>query len=71
MVFFNIRQTHLWVVLLGTTSRNGEGTKIDQIIFLGLFLKMFSQQYFVFFQAYFLHALIYGLEFFVELKKNY
>ncbi len=27
-----------WVVPLGTTSRNGQKTKSDQIIFLGLFL---------------------------------
>jgi hypothetical protein len=31
-----------WVVPLGTTSRNGQRTKLGQIIFMGLFLKMFS-----------------------------
>jgi hypothetical protein len=58
-------RTHPWLVQLGTTSRNGQGTKNDQIIFLGLFVKCFHN-YIFFFHVHKLHALIYGLKFIWE-----
>jgi hypothetical protein len=39
--YYNIGCKYNWVVPLGTTSRNGQGTKFGQIIFMGPFLKIF------------------------------
>ncbi len=42
-IIIHKRQKYPWVLPIGTTSKNGEGTKNDQIIFLGPFKNIFSQ----------------------------
>jgi hypothetical protein len=51
--------------ILGTTSRNGQGTKNNQKKFWAFFVKCFHNYNF-FIHVYQLHVLIYGLKFMWE-----
>ncbi len=59
---------HDWMDPLRTTSKNGQGTRIGQILFLD-FSKNHNYKL-LFFHVYLLHAKIYGLKFPLQFLKN-